>query len=206
MYAIEYAKQQRTAPAVITVAIHLALLYAVAVGLHVVPSPLSRDAIEVVTVPAPPESDPTPVEKHTSKLPESLNLALVVPRDVPTITIAQDLPVKVVDEPVIDIGPGDTIHLDEPIVAARLLRSSEPLYPLSSRIHEEEGTVILKVMISPFGTAGAVQVETSSGFPRLDEAAVKAVRGWKFSPAKRGSQAIETWVSVPVTFVLNGRG
>jgi periplasmic protein TonB len=206
MYAIEYPKQARTTPLVITIGIHLVLFYAVAVGLHVVPSPLGNDTMTVVTVPVvPDEPEPMPHEPTDSQT-VSVNLTHVVPHDIPTFVIAQDAPQFGTDLPVIDVATGGTPIIDEPITNARIKYSPETPYPAVSRIRDEQGTVLVKVMISPYGTVGDVQIEKSSGFPRLDDAALKAVRGWKFVPASRGSQAIATWVIVPVKFVLNGVG
>jgi protein TonB len=47
-----------------------------------------------------------------------------------------------------------------------------------------------------------VQVLKSSGFPRLDEAAITAIRKWSFSPAVQNSQPVKSWTRVQVTFNL----
>ena len=48
------------------------------------------------------------------------------------------------------------------------------------------------------------QVERSSGYPRLDEAAVAVVRDrWRFVPARRGEEALAAWVRVPISFERN---
>jgi protein TonB len=43
---------------------------------------------------------------------------------------------------------------------------------------------------------------TSSGFPRLDEAALQAARSWEFEPARVGSLAVKSDIEVPVRFKL----
>ena len=65
---------------------------------------------------------------------------------------------------------------------------------------KEEGTVFLFVQVSAEGTAVTVQVRQSSGFERLDEAALAAVRQWRFVPAKRGAVAVAASVIVPIQF------
>jgi periplasmic protein TonB len=203
MHAIEYAKQQRATPAVITVVIHLALLYVIAVGLHVVPSPLPRNVFEGVPIPVDPIKPEPKDELRPDPRSNFPDLSFINKQAPPTIPIAQEPPTPYVGEPVVNIGTDGISLVDETVVNARVKYSPEPSYPLVSRAREEEGTVLVKVLISPYGTAGDVQIEKSSGFPRLDEAAIKAVRGWKFAPATRGSQTIATWVTVPVKFVLN---
>jgi protein TonB len=42
----------------------------------------------------------------------------------------------------------------------------------------------------------------SSGFPRLDEAAMAAIRKWSFKPAIRSSQPVQSWTRVQVAFKL----
>jgi protein TonB len=66
----------------------------------------------------------------------------------------------------------------------------------------EEGKVILRVLVSPQGAAESVELKTSSGSARLDEAALNTVRHWRFIPAKRGDSPIQSWVLVPITFKL----
>ena len=65
-----------------------------------------------------------------------------------------------------------------------------------------EGKVILKVRVLADGKASQVSIATSSGHEVLDEAALEAVSQWHFVPAKRGGQAVESWVNVPINFNL----
>jgi protein TonB len=66
----------------------------------------------------------------------------------------------------------------------------------------EEGKVILRVLVSAQGAADSVEVKTSSGSQRLDDAAVNTVKLWKFIPAKRGETAVQSAVLVPIIFKL----
>ncbi len=85
---------------------------------------------------------------------------------------------------------------------ADYLRNPSPPYPPLSRRMGEEGKVMLRVSVTPQGTAAEVQIHTSSGSPRLDESAQKTVRNWKFIPAKQGDTAVQSWVLVPIIFKL----
>ena len=69
--------------------------------------------------------------------------------------------------------------------------------------HERGGKVLLKVRVSAQGSALEVAVLKSSGFPRLDAAGVDAVTRWRFVPARRGDEVIESSVVVPITFALD---
>jgi protein TonB len=76
----------------------------------------------------------------------------------------------------------------------------KPDYPMMSRRLQEEGTVVLRVLVKPDGTAGAVEIKNSSGFPRLDESARKAAQSWHFNPATSDGKPIAEWYQVPVPF------
>lgn len=94
-----------------------------------------------------------------------------------------------------------------PVVAARYnaayLNNPEPKYPPMSRRLGEEGKVLLRVRVTADGLAATVDLEKSSNFERLDEAAKQAVARWRFVPAKRGEEAIEATVVVPIVFRLD---
>ncbi|WP_240825970.1 energy transducer TonB [Desulfovibrio sp. UIB00] len=86
--------------------------------------------------------------------------------------------------------------------SATVVRRVKPSYPALSRRMGEEGRVVLNVLVKADGTAGAVSVKRSSGFPRLDDAASNAVRVWRFEPYKIGGLAADHEYSVVVDFSL----
>ncbi|WP_218645004.1 energy transducer TonB [Aquitalea sp. LB_tupeE] len=85
---------------------------------------------------------------------------------------------------------------------ADYLHNPAPAYPPASRRNGEEGRVLLRVRVSADGQAEAVDIQHGSGFSRLDEAARETVANWRFTPARRGVQAIASTVIVPITFRL----
>jgi protein TonB len=87
---------------------------------------------------------------------------------------------------------------------ADYLDNPKPGYPPVSRRLGEEGRVVLRVRVDSAGLAVEAQVHASSGFDRLDSAALSTVRRWKFVPARRGSEAVAATVLVPITFSLKG--
>ena len=60
----------------------------------------------------------------------------------------------------------------------------------------------MRAHITADGTIDQVQVQGSAGHPALDQAAVEAVRKWRFDPARSGSTAVAVWVVIPVEFRL----
>ena len=83
---------------------------------------------------------------------------------------------------------------------ADYLHNPAPAYPSQSRRLKEEGTVLLLVRVSAEGAPLSVEIRTSSGFERLDEAGLQAVRQWRFVPAKRGNESVAASVLVPIQF------
>lgn len=80
-----------------------------------------------------------------------------------------------------------------------------PAYPrLSTRLGEQGKTVLL-VELDELGRVVNVNVKTKSGFPRLDEAAINAVKTWRCSPAKRDGVAMRAFALQPFNFILKGR-
>lgn len=72
-----------------------------------------------------------------------------------------------------------------------------PPYPAASRARGEEGTALLLALVSQAGTPDALKLEQSSGFSRLDSAALAAAASWQFNGPRT-----PTWVRVPVRFAL----
>ena len=82
------------------------------------------------------------------------------------------------------------------------LYKPEPDYPLLSRRLKEEGTVTLDVFILADGSVGEVKLKKTSGFGRLDKAALDKVKVWIFDPAKVGNKAVAGWRVQPIPFTL----
>ncbi|WP_018247682.1 energy transducer TonB [Orenia marismortui] len=89
------------------------------------------------------------------------------------------------------------------VVLPKLTNYQQPIYPASMRRREIEGKVILKVLLDQQGSVKRIKVERSSGYQKLDQAAVEAVRKWQFSPTKKEDKEVEALVLIPVNFRLN---
>lgn len=82
--------------------------------------------------------------------------------------------------------------------------NAPPEYPYASRIRNEQGRVTLRLDVDALGSVTDVRVLTSSGYPALDQAAIQAVRLWRFEPALRDGQPVFSSVSLGLTFQLEG--
>ena len=90
-----------------------------------------------------------------------------------------------------------------PSTQGRGARITQPEYPPGSRRAGEEGTVQLSVFVQENGRAGEIKIVKSSGFPKLDEAAVREVqRNWRFVPGKEDGKPVSMWHTFAVTFRL----
>lgn len=85
---------------------------------------------------------------------------------------------------------------------ADYLQNPAPVYPSLSRRMGEEGKVMLRAYVLPSGKPESVELKHSSGSARLDEAALAAVRKWRFVPARKGGDAVAAWVLIPISFRL----
>jgi periplasmic protein TonB len=95
---------------------------------------------------------------------------------------------------------GETLAL--PRVEAGYQGNAKPKYPSLSNRLGEQGQVLLEVLVLTDGTVGEIRVKKSSGYPRLDNAALDTVRGWRFQPARRGSTPIAYRYTLPIDFSI----
>ena len=86
---------------------------------------------------------------------------------------------------------------------ADYLNNPAPVYPGMSRRMGEQGTAVLRVFINTEGRAEKAEIRTSSGYSRLDEAALATVQRWRYVPGKRAGVPEAMWFNVPIRFVLD---
>lgn len=94
------------------------------------------------------------------------------------------------------------VVVELPSSDAQYLQNPKPRYPAMSRRLGEQGTVLIQVMVTEKGLAQDARIKTSSGFFRLDNAALEAVSQWRFVPGKRGGVPESMLFTVPITFGL----
>lgn len=82
-------------------------------------------------------------------------------------------------------------------------KNPPPRYPTRARVRHQEGIVRLLVRIGPKGRPDDISLEKSSGYALLDGAARDAVRRWRFEPAKKNGEPVESMTIVPVRFSLD---
>ena len=65
-----------------------------------------------------------------------------------------------------------------------------PYFPPAAKAARQQGTTVLEVDVDAMGNVTGSTIKKSSGFTLLDEAAMQAVRAWKFDPARRNEVAV----------------
>ena len=86
---------------------------------------------------------------------------------------------------------------------ADYLNNPAPSYPAISRRLGEQGKVVIRVLIGKDGKPQQGDIHQSSGYARLDQAALRAVMGWHYVPGQRDGMAQDMWFNVPINFALN---
>jgi len=81
----------------------------------------------------------------------------------------------------------------------RILSVVKPVYPPFALRARVGGVVILRVLVSETGLPLDVEVIKAAG-GGLTEAAVDAVKRWKFEPGRRNGTAVRTWTTIPIPF------
>lgn len=100
-------------------------------------------------------------------------------------------------------GGGGSAATDGKFAAPNYGTNPLPKYPPLAREKGYEGTVYLRVQVQPNGRVGKLAIDRSSGHEILDQAAVDSVREWMFLPARKGGKPVESWVLLPVKFMLD---
>lgn len=176
------------------------------------PKPLPVVQVSLLAPPAPPAPRVTPLQSAPPKVEQQkkpvMEKAISVPTPVPVMQpvvehAAQQAPVAVTPPS----SPAPAQSASEPVIEpprynAAYLSNPPPAYPLAARRRGIEGTVLVRAEISAGGECLRVELKKTSGAGMLDQAALDAVKKWRFVPAKRGSQAVIAWVEVPITFKL----
>jgi protein TonB len=201
------ANSRRTIAFLIVVAVHIILLYGFNAGLsHVIVEkvfgPMETQIIEEVKEEE--ERPPPPPPKLETPPP------FVPPPDITidmapvenTTAIQVTTNVRPVEAPPPVAAPKRSVTV-QPKADQRRGGLSQPEYPMSEKRAEHTGTVMLSILVLENGRVGEAKVQTSSGYPKLDEAAIaEAKRNWRFVAGTEDGKATQMWVTVPVVFKL----
>lgn len=85
------------------------------------------------------------------------------------------------------------------------LHIGEDYYPDASKRAGEEGVCTVTVTVAADGRITGEKIQQSSGFPRLDEACLKAVHGQRMKPATEDGKPVEMTAALPIRWKLTGK-
>lgn len=213
-----YGEQRKFSPTAIgiTLAIHVVLGAAMlSLGVQAVSERKERLSVFNVSLepPPPPPSapDPQPATLTTQVQPPVIQLTEA--QAVPVPVTLDPVPQPDIPRPAVPAAPAAPLApaaapsiISSSDLGTRMISGDPPRYPLESRRKKEQGVVELLVIVGPDGRVETITVNGSSGHSRLDEAALKAVRRWRWEPTLRGGTAVRVRGIVEIPFVLQSAG
>ena len=165
------------------------LLAPAPVAIAPTPAPAPRPRPAPAPAPAPVPSDTQPAPAEPPSAPVAAAAAAPAPAPAPAAAPAP----AVAAAPAVELPSSNAAYLQNP----------PPPYPPASRRLHEQGKVIVHVLIGADGHAQDAQLKQSSGYDRLDAAAIQTVRTWRYVPGKRAGVPTAMWFDVPLNFILD---
>lgn len=163
-------------------------------------------SVSIATMPSPPqpaaaEPKPEPVVKPKPVEPRRVQptpevATPVAPVETPASTAQTS------SAPPQPVNASPSLPDREPDYQAAYLNNPVPAYPMVARRMGWQGRVVLNVEVLASGLPGQVKLHQSSGHDVLDNAAMQAVRGWRFVAARQSGQVVSKWFLVPIPFIL----
>jgi protein TonB len=204
--------------ALAVVTLHVGFIWALQSGLLmraveiIVPVEVLSQFIEppapkIVPLPPAPPTPPKPVKRAQAKAPAPQPLAIADPTPSPNaptgVTTPQATPAPIAAAvAVAPMSPPSPPAVQMPSSDASYLQNPKPPYPALSRRLNEQGKTTVRVMIGVDGLPQRAEIVKSSGFDRLDQAAIATVMRWRYVPGKRGGVAVAMSFDVPINWVL----
>ena len=193
----------------LVVALHLLFFWAIQSGLVRTVTQKTQVVVDAVllsedkpSIPQPPAPKNLPPPPKNAPPPP----AYVPPVDVPVAAPAAPNAVAAVSSTPAPVAPAapagprmDAVRTGAVVNAANC---EKPEYPSASRRLEEEGTVHLRFLVGADGKVLQSEVEKSSGYKRLDEAARAGLSRCQFRPATVDGKPEQAWASMRYTWRL----
>lgn len=186
-------------------AVRSAVAEAAPLFVELIAAPVPQPQPEPPAPPPPPvpRMPPPPAPVIAAAARAEAPAAFVVPEPPPAPAPAEPpaAPVAVVAAPA-PAAPPPAAPRELPASAIQYLEPPEPVYPRASRRMGEAGLVVVRVFVGTDGLPKQLQLLQSSGFSRLDEAAIEGVRRARFQPPTENGQPTAGWARIPIPFEL----
>jgi protein TonB len=207
-------------PLATVIAVHAALFYFAYSGMmsRMVDAALPQAVLVSFVAPPPPPKAPPPAAPKVVplvQLPPPVLPSVPVPvvqiapqPNVVTVTQtsvpAEPRPVQVATVSVATAPTPAVTSTPKTITSGvEYIQAPQPVYPLMSKRMGEQGRVMLRILVNEKGMPDQVQVHTSSGSARLDEAGRQAALRAQFKPHMEDGHAVAVYVIVPLNFQLS---
>ena len=194
-------------------AVELVIPVQVLAELIELPQPVIAPAPPAPPTPTPPKPVPRQPPPKPVARPAPPPLASVAAEPTPQAPVAVTTPQPITStaSPVAEVvepaapapAPPAPARVDLPSSSADYLNNPPPPYPPLSKRLNEQGRVVIRARIEIDGTASQAEVRTSSGYQRLDQAALQTVKRWRYVPGKRAGVPEAMWFNIPIQFVLD---
>lgn len=190
--------------------LHGAVLYGLW-SYRIIPAPDEAITLVVNLINPPPPEQPRQLQPEAPKPPKVQPIEPPPPEHQHLVVEA---PVVQLNEPVVYVPPAPPLPVAEAPPQAVMLPNelsvscperSPPDYPRLAKRMNEQGKVVLRVELAENGRVANAEVKTSSGYQRLDDAALNAVRAWRCKPSLRNGVAVRAMALQPFSFVLEER-
>lgn len=208
---LRFRNQEKLLGVLFVLVLHGAALYGLW-SYRIIPTPDEAITLMVNLINPPPPEQPEPPKPKPPKPPEA------GPPDPPPPEPPQlvaEAPVAQPDEPVAYAPPPPPVIEAPPLPPQPVMLSNElsvncperapPSYPSLSMRLNEQGKVLLRVELGEDGRVAGAELKISSGYRRLDDAALNAVRIWRCNPPTRDGVAVRAVALQPFNFILGGR-
>jgi protein TonB len=193
------SKPRRTGLLILVAGLHVLIIYGLMLATGVVKQPPFVAPLQAVFVP----ETTQPEEQPQVKIKPEIEQQVAVDQPPPEVQFEEPVtPPAEVPIPASANAISGSQQQGAPAQDLKTANRVDPTYPPASRRAGEQGTVRLKVLVDTNGRPANVEVSQGSGFARLDQAAVEAVRKWRFEAATDGSKKIQAYTQVAVTFKL----
>jgi len=203
-WLVQTGTMYRVVSRLLPVAIHVQLLGDTIIA----PSPLPQATRKSIVNPqalsrstAAPVQDSSPAEMTVPALvpgaaePTPVAVASTLPTANPAAAAPATLTATAAPAPT-------SVRVELPSSDADYLQNPRPPYPPVSKRLNEQGTVIVRVLIGADGLPQKAELRKSSGYDRLDQVALATVMKWRYLPGKRAGIAETMWFDVPISFLL----
>jgi protein TonB len=209
----------------LVLAFHGAMLYG-AWSYKLIPPPKEAVTLFVNLINPPQPKKEEPLPESPKPPPQKVKLVKQQPvtQPKPEPLLVSSAPVTSATEPVAPMPEPEPLKIapmPEPVVEAAqkppvpIALSSDlsvscpqrsmPNYPAISKRMNEQGSVVLRVELDEVGRIASARIATSSGFKRLDEAGLAALKSWQCNPSTRNGVAVRAVALQPFDFILEGR-